>query len=220
MHNSSRFRWRFLWGLFICLALALLVKHNCLFIVWALLVWQFPLRRALLWMLAVLALFALSFAPYLPDGLPAIFNQVVAYGGSLKGVYGLATILPARHVTALGLMVMLPLPLLLRRRPLTDALAIAVLGTVVFAPAFGANYFLYALALLALCALRWGIALGVLLSINVLASLTELLVTRHWLLLTMELVSYPALWVTAAIAMVWLIVRPRIRATADTIPYR
>lgn len=171
---------------------------------WAFLVHEYPLRRACLLMTAFAALFTLSFTPYLPDGLPAIMANVFAYSGSLKGVYGLAALIPARSVTLLGFAVMLPLPLVLRRRPLADTLAAAALGTLVFMPAFGVNYFLYALALLTLVSVRAAAVLGALTSVYALATWGTAVIGHHWLLTTVELLSYPVLWGAAALLFVYL----------------
>lgn len=78
------------WGL---ATLALLVKHIVVFPVLALFVGQWGRGRGSARFIASLALFGLSFAPYLPAGADRIVQRVLLYS-SWQEVYGLGLLLP------------------------------------------------------------------------------------------------------------------------------
>lgn len=67
-------RWTFPGG-----ASGLIVKHVTLPLTWALFVYRTTPKRAALWLVAALALFALTFTPYLPAGLDDIVRRVLLY---------------------------------------------------------------------------------------------------------------------------------------------
>lgn len=102
------YRWRDA-RLFAACAVAVLVKHNVVFLAWALLVYEVGWRRAALWMVGILAIFAGSFIPYLPAGAQRIVTRVLLYQS--WGGYGFAIALSPLAARALffGGMVLVPL---------------------------------------------------------------------------------------------------------------
>lgn len=108
--------------------LAVLIKQNVVFFVWALYVYRYGMRRGLLAMLVTACVFALSFAPYLRDGYESIWRNVITYSG--VGVYGLATYLPSWLAKAIFFAVMLGLPIftLRQRFALPDAMQLSALA--------------------------------------------------------------------------------------------
>lgn len=117
-------------------SVTLLMKHSSLFGVWTLFVYRVGTKRAIGWMVAGLAIFALSLALYLPDGLPNIINRVLLYK-SWEG-YGFGSsllfwlVMPFTPFVAHWLKLDLP-----------DALLFSLLSTLVFA--YGANVDLFAM---------------------------------------------------------------------------
>lgn len=98
----------------LCLA-SLLIKHVLVFQIWALFVALWGWRKATLRMMAAMAVFALSFAPYLPDAAPRIITRVLLYS-SWTGRYGLGLALPTSLVALICYTVLIVLPIVLRRR--------------------------------------------------------------------------------------------------------
>lgn len=133
-------RWVFALG-----ALAVLMKHSTVFLVWVVFVYAVGVRRALLWMAATGALFLLSLTPFLPAGAEGIWRNVIAYS-SLNNGYGLTALLQRGQVIALLYGVLLLLPVLARRQPLTRTLWLSSLGYLTFVTGFGGHYAMPALA--------------------------------------------------------------------------
>jgi hypothetical protein len=129
-------------------ALAVLVKHNSVFLVWVLFVHTVGFKRAALWMVASAALFLLSFAPYLPDGAEGIVRNVFRYNGIPDG--GIAMLLPASIISPLFYALMLIAPLGMRSLALRRALALTTVLQLTFMPAIAMQYFLMPVLLLAL----------------------------------------------------------------------
>lgn len=98
----------------LCLT-SILVKHVLVFQIWALFVALWGPRKALLRMIALGAVFVLSFVPYLPDGAPRIVTRVLLYA-SWTGRYGLGLALPTPLVALICYSVLIGLPVLLWRR--------------------------------------------------------------------------------------------------------
>jgi hypothetical protein len=138
---------------FLAGAAAILIKHNTLFLVWALWVSRVGPKRAAWWTVAAVALFALSFAPFLPTGLDGIVSNVLRYGG--VGSWGLSNFIPRGVVYALMLTVMIGLPIVIR---LSDvrAVGLAALMWLITIPGIGLQYFALAYPFLGL----WGVFLG------------------------------------------------------------
>lgn len=137
-------------------ALALLIKHITLPLVWALYVIKTdkPLRSAL-WMIAALALFAVSFAPYLPDGLNGIVSRVLLYRTPGQS-YGFGS-------SALFYAAIVILPFVARalKLDIVDTLTFVVLGQLLFMPFASSNYFVLALGIGLLRPRWWLVPLGV-----------------------------------------------------------
>lgn len=114
------FRW--LWPL---ATAALLIKHITLFAVWTLFVAHYRPRRAIAYMSGSLAIFALSFAPFLPDGASGIWTNVLHYT-SINTVYGFGLILPISIHAVLFYTAMFALPVLVA--PFLDLSALAFLA--------------------------------------------------------------------------------------------
>jgi hypothetical protein len=149
--------------------LALLIKHLTLPLTWCLYLygarrWQ----RAVLWMVAALALFALSFAPYLPNGVYRIVTRVLLYHG-VGPVYGLGS--PVLFYAAL---VLLPLVARRFRLDVIDGLLFTALGQMVFIYGIAFNYFTPTLALAMIRPTTWGMLLTLVLSMGLAAPLVGL----------------------------------------------
>ena len=136
---------RYVWAL---VTLAICIKHIVLFVGWALLVYMFRVRHALLLMVGTAALFAATFIPYLPDGLNGIWEMVVKYKGIGGGVYGLGILLPTSITLPLFLAVMIALPLVARRLrlDLIQSLIFQTTAMFVFIPAVSENYWIILIA--------------------------------------------------------------------------
>lgn len=93
------------------------------------------------------ALWGLSFAPYLPEGLDRIVERVFLYG-SWHGQYGFQLVLPKSLNALLFVAVMLLVPIFMRRRGMKAVMIAAVLCYFVFAHGMGYNQFVMAIALL------------------------------------------------------------------------
>lgn len=113
--------------------LSIMVKHVVVFQVWALFVALWGWRRATLRMVAALAIFAISFAPYLPDGYARIIERVLLYS-SWTGRYGLGFILPesVNAILLYGVLLLLPVVGIRLRYTLDEILSLSFLGFPVF----------------------------------------------------------------------------------------
>jgi hypothetical protein len=120
--------------------LALIIKHIVLFHVWALFIWLVGIRRAWIWYAGTIILFALSFTPFLPDGIPGIMQHVLLYRSIYR--FGPAWFLPPPLDLALFVCAMSILPLMLRGRSLSEVLERTSVGLLVLIPAIGQQYFL------------------------------------------------------------------------------
>lgn len=182
-----------LWWVFAFGAAAVFMKHSTVFLVWALFVYAAGVRRALLWMVATGSIFLLSLTPFLPSGAEGIWRNVLAYT-SLANGYGLTMLLPRGQVTALLYGVLLILPMLTRRMPLTRTLWLSSIGYLMFVPGFGGHYAIPALAFGSLKRTT-GVVAWIIGTMTALVSLPNLGVDH------MLIAFY--IWATAAIAFMW-----------------
>ncbi len=130
-----------LWGL---ATLALVAKHLLVFSVLVFFLAVAPTVGAALALFGASAVvFALSFAPYLPDGLAGIVRNVLLYRPAPRP-YSPFTLLPPAVALPLFLAAMGGVAFLSRRRrlPLTLALELSAVALVVFIPGIGEQYFL------------------------------------------------------------------------------
>lgn len=89
--------------------LAVLIKQNVVFFVWTLYVYRYGLKRGLMAIVVTAFVFAVSFVPYLRDGYPAIWHNVIAYSGLAP--YGFANYLTSPTPQLLCFVGMLLLPI-------------------------------------------------------------------------------------------------------------
>ena len=141
--------------------LAIVIKHCTLFAVWTLFVYKVGTQRAALWLIAALAVFALTFTPYLPDGLNGIIQRVLLYHS--WGEYGFAS-------AWLFWLIMPCIPFIAKALAfdIVDAVLFSVIATLVFAYGAGADLFAMIFPLAFLRPTRWLIPLtaGVVLLIS------------------------------------------------------
>lgn len=123
----------------LCLA-AVLIKHITAPLVWALLVYRYGWRKALLGAAGIGVVFALSFIPF---WTPAIIGNVFLYQ-SITGIYGFGLLLPPPLPALLFGAAMLALPLVCQRRGLClrAAMGVQAVGMMVFLYGMGDQYFL------------------------------------------------------------------------------
>lgn len=124
---------------------------------WAVYVYCFGVRRALLAMTATACVFVMTFVPYLPDGLDGIVHNVFAYAG-MQGRYGFTLFMSPRLVTLVDLALLLLLPVLVRKYvSLFWTLAFSTIVTFAFLPAYGIHYSTLVLTMAVLTAItrKW-----------------------------------------------------------------
>jgi hypothetical protein len=97
----------------ICFTIALVIKHNIIFILWALLVLTIGVRRALLWTFASGVVWLLTFTHHAPDGMNGILHNVLLYQ-SVGGSFGLSSILTPGLSKLLFFLSVVICPILLR----------------------------------------------------------------------------------------------------------
>ena len=145
-HPATRSRWLWLLG-----TLALIIKHILTFSVWGFFVGIFAPRRAALAFAATVALFSLSFVPFLPAGGADILQNVFLYSGGhgLAGVGMLFNVIPnqllASHLLmALFVPAMFGLGVLLDhwRVDLPRRLEILAVAFIALSPGLGQQYFI------------------------------------------------------------------------------
>lgn len=132
--------------------MALLMKHLLLPLVWCAFVYRAGPFRAAWWMVAVLAIFAATFIPYLPDGAQRIVTRVFLYNSTPGYGFGSPLLFIAAIVT---------LPFVARwlRMDMIDALIFTALGQLAFAHGAGWTHSYLPLALAAIRPTRWLIPL-------------------------------------------------------------
>lgn len=141
-------------GTWILGTLAIVIKHSTLFGVWTLFVYKVGARRAAFWLAATVAIFTLTFVPYLPDGLNGIVSRVLLYK-SWAG-YGFGSSLLFWTV-----MPFIPFAAKALRLDLFDAMLLSLLSTLVFAYGAGADLFAMIFPLAFLRPSRWLVPLTV-----------------------------------------------------------
>jgi Gpi18-like mannosyltransferase len=99
------------WG---CLTASLVIKHNVIFVLWALLVLALGVRRAAIWTLAGGIVWLMTFLHHAPDGAEGIYQNVFNYRGYSYG-FVLTTLLPPYILTTLFLVAVFLCPILVRR---------------------------------------------------------------------------------------------------------
>lgn len=120
-------------------ALAVLIKHDLVFIVWTVLFYRYGVRRSIAAMLGIVAVFLMSFLSY-REALPAIVQNVFLYR-SIEHVYGLSLLIPNEFYVLLIVMAFLPI-ILRRRMALLPALTATVLVQFVLMSGFGQQYWI------------------------------------------------------------------------------
>ncbi len=138
--GRERFAFASLWLL---ATLALVVKHLNVFMVWTFFLYVCSsVRRAGVAMACAIAVFLLSFWPYLPEGRDGIIHNVLLYRGILRP-YGLTTWIPRAVVFPVFLVAMTVIPLiLLRRWPLVRAMTFSTLALLILITGTGEAYFI------------------------------------------------------------------------------
>jgi hypothetical protein len=129
--------------LWLLITTALVIKHIVLFLSWTLLLYLFKPRRAVLAMICSLAIFVLTFVPFLPSGAEGVYFHVLRYQSAI-GLYGISAVVPVSLAAFIFFSVMLTLPLVVRSRGITllNALGITSLLFIGFVYGFGAQYFI------------------------------------------------------------------------------
>lgn len=119
-------------------ALAIIIKHDLIFIAWCVLIYRYGWRRAGIVILAIMAAFLATFLPY-RDAMPNIIRNVFLYQ-SIPNVYGFGLI---SHYAIVGLLALMPfVPLVSKWSGYTlwQALVMTVLAQFVLMPGFGDQY--------------------------------------------------------------------------------
>jgi hypothetical protein len=119
---------------------AVLIKHITAPLAWALLVYRYGWRKALVGAAGIGLIFTLTFIPF---WTPAIISNVFLYQ-SITGVYGFAALLPPPIPALLFGAAMLALPLICQRRGLAlrEAVGIQAVGMIVYLYGMGDQYFI------------------------------------------------------------------------------
>jgi hypothetical protein len=188
---------------FLCVV-SILIKHNTLFWWWAAFVGFWGWRKAAIRLIGALSLWGLSFAPYLPEGIDPIIEQVLLYS-SWHGRYGLQLVLP-RGLTAVALYVaMVVLPLMLRSNGLPTIMLAQLSAFFVlthgYAPPLAAGFVVLVVAI----NWRWGIAV----------TLAALPGMWHELALPSNYAVMNLVWIAAAAMFVTLMWRERLARSDD-----
>ncbi len=176
------------WQIWALGTLALLIKHNTLFSVWALYVYFFRPRLAFLVMVLTLMVFAASFVPYL-DAHDLIVRNVLLYSGT-QFDYGFSLVLPRYIAIPLFFVVMIGLPLSLRYSlafDLPHMMIAAVLALFVFQYGASASTSLLIIIWASVKPNRWLVfgtlgVLGVILSITVKPSVVSIPLNLAWVI--------------------------------------
>ncbi|MFN8378355.1 MAG: hypothetical protein U0452_06740, partial [Anaerolineae bacterium] len=131
--------------------LSIMVKHVAVFQVWALFVALWGWRKATLRMVAALALFTLSFAPYLPDGYARIVDRVLLYS-SWTGRFGLGLVLPEsiNAVLLYGVLLLIPIVGVRLKFTTDEIMSLSFLGFPVFTHGMNQKLFIPTLAWLSI----------------------------------------------------------------------
>ncbi|MCC7450180.1 MAG: hypothetical protein IT324_22370 [Anaerolineae bacterium] len=129
--------------LWLLITTALVIKHIVVFFCWTLCLYLFSLRRAVIAMICSLAIFVLTFVPFLPTGAEGVYFHVLRYQATV-GIYGVSTLLPPGWAAAIFFSIMLVFPVLARSRGVTlvNALGGASLLFIVFVYGFSDQYFI------------------------------------------------------------------------------
>lgn len=158
--TRARRRWMLLALLF-----ALLYKHIVVFAVWFMLVRFYPRPRAALIMIGFVLIFMLSFMPYLDNASAQyyVLNSVFLYSGG-TAQYGIRWFTPL--AIPLFYVVMLILPMRIRRRPLIDAALIMLIAQFTLSYGLSPNTMILLLALACLQPRWWLIVISAILAFN------------------------------------------------------
>jgi hypothetical protein len=151
---------------------ALLTKHITLFAVWAVYVHVFGFWRGAVLMGAAMLLVALSFLPFLPDGLHGIVNNVIRYSSYANNV-GLQNILPRGVQSVLMYAMLLAVPLIIRKRSLVDKLQVSSLLYVVLAPGMAVTHVIQVLIFWSLAPSKWLVILSAMISVTILVRVSS-----------------------------------------------
>ena len=135
-------------GTWILGTLAIVIKHSTLFGVWTLFVYKAGVKRAAFWLAATVAVFALTFVPYLPDGLNGIVNRVLLYKSWAGYGFGSSLLFWA-------MMPLIPFAAKALRLDLWDAILLSLLATLAFAYGAGADLFAMIFPLAFVRPTRW-----------------------------------------------------------------
>lgn len=127
--------------LWLLATLAVIIKHDTVFLVWVLYVYTFTGWRAWLAMVATALVFLVTFIPYLPAGAGGILRNVFLYQ-SITGVYGFGALLPGAFVLFVGLM--LTLPYFMKRAGLSirEAFGVQAVAQIATMPGMGDQYWI------------------------------------------------------------------------------
>ena len=177
-------------GTFALGTLSILVKHLTLPLTWALFVYRENRQRAVLWMLAALALFFAAFIPYLPAGAPRIVTRVFMYTSS--GGYGFgSSMLFYAAITAL--------PFIAKSLglDLIDGLLFIVLGQFVTTAGASVTHFYMVLALALVRPSWWLVPL----------TAVSVLLASPWTHLELYAGAYNALWIVALVWFIYLFIK-------------
>ena len=172
VYGLQRYGWGY-WGVLLLMVAAVVIKHNSIIVVWALLAAFFGYKRAILGCLLAVSALLLTLLPYLPYAESAILSNVLFYAGVDYG-FGLGAVLP-RSIT-LGLMGLglLLIPRVFRRQ---GWVSIAVASILVWyvSGSFAMQYMTYILIFGALLPRfrKWWIAVGILVSLQEFARMVE-----------------------------------------------
>jgi hypothetical protein len=128
----------------LALTIAVLIKHIVIFLAITVAVYQWNPRRAILALILISCIFALTFIPYLPNGVEGIWNNVIRYTSHGRyAVYGFSRLFSLPFATVLMWSVLLVLPWICRYRyrfDLMRALLIIALAQMVFSYSMIAYY--------------------------------------------------------------------------------
>jgi hypothetical protein len=124
---------------------AVLIKQNVAFLVWALYVYHYGVKRGAIYLLLTAAALVATFITYLPDGAEGIWRNVLTYGGG--EAYGLGLLLPRWVAAAILFTALLTLPVVTQRLGITLEHALFLSALLFCGLAWGASPAMFALPL-------------------------------------------------------------------------
>lgn len=134
LHLRGRARW-----LTPLVAVAILIKHNTVFVAWPLLVFAYGPLRAVRALVIAGIFFLVSFIPYVDGGSAGIWQNVFMYR-SAPGFYGLSTIATPTLVTVVMVFTVGLLPLFVRYVSVGHAMTMGALAWLVTTPGLSIQY--------------------------------------------------------------------------------